>query len=127
MILDYLHLEGKNALVTGSRRGLGAAIAIALAEAGANVGCHGREKNGGEVGDEIRRHGRKTFYFAGDVTDAAACAAMIEKTVAEFGSIDILINNAGIIRRKPAHEHSMADWNDVIAADLTAVFRLAQV
>ncbi len=127
MILDYFHLEGKNALVTGSRRGLGAAIAIALAEAGANVGCHGREKNGGEVGDEIRRHGRKTFYFAGDVTDAAACAAMIEKTVAEFGSIDILINNAGIIRRKPAHEHSMADWNDVIAADLTAVFRLAQL
>jgi 2-dehydro-3-deoxy-D-gluconate 5-dehydrogenase len=127
MILDYFRLEGKNALVTGSRRGLGAAIAVALAEAGANVGCHGREKNAGEAGDEIRRLGRKTFYFAGDVTDAAACEAMIEKTVSDFGSIDILINNAGIIRRKPAHEHSMEDWNDVIAADLTAVFRLAQL
>jgi 2-dehydro-3-deoxy-D-gluconate 5-dehydrogenase len=127
MILDYFRLEGKNALVTGSRRGLGAAIAIALAEAGANVGCHGREKNGGEACDEIRRLGRRTFYFAGDVTDNAACEAMVEKTVRDFGSIDILINNAGIIRRKPAHEHSMQDWDDVIAADLTAVFRLAQL
>jgi 2-deoxy-D-gluconate 3-dehydrogenase len=127
MILDYFRLEGKNALVTGSRRGLGAAIAVALAEAGANVGCHGREKNGGDACDEIRRLGRKTFYFAGDVTDAVACEAMVEKTVSDFGSIDILINNAGIIRRKAAHEHSMQDWDDVIAADLTAVFRLAQL
>jgi 2-dehydro-3-deoxy-D-gluconate 5-dehydrogenase len=127
MILDSFRLDGKNALVTGSRRGLGAAIAVALAQAGANVGIHGREKNGGDACDEMRRLGRKTFYFAGDVTDAAACEAMIEKTVADFGSIDILINNAGIIRRKPADEHSMQDWNDVIAADLTAVFRLAQL
>jgi 2-deoxy-D-gluconate 3-dehydrogenase len=127
MILESFSLAGKNALVTGSRRGLGSAIAIALAEAGANVGCHGREADGDAVSAKIRAIGRKTFYLAGDVSEAATCAALVEKTVADFGSIDILINNAGMIRRAPAAEHSIEDWNAVIAADLTAVFRLSQL
>ena len=127
MILESFQLNGKNALVTGSHKGLGASIAIALAQAGANVGCHGRDPRPGRACDEIRALGKKTFYFAGDVADANVCSGLIEKTVSEFGSIDILVNNAGIIRRAPAVEHSVEYWNEVIAVDLTAVFRLSQL
>ena len=127
MSLESFLLNGRNALVTGSHRGLGAAIAIALGEAGANVGCHGRGPEPGHVCDELRALGKKTFYFAGDVADPKVCSGLIEKTVAEFGSIDILVNNAGMIRRAPAAEHSIEYWNEVIAVDLTAVFRLSQL
>src|SRR5712692_12111196 len=81
----------------------------------------------GEVCEEIRRLGRKAFYVAGDVADAAVCGELIEKTVGELGSIDILVNNAGIIRRAPAAEYSAEDWDEVIAVNLTAVFRLSQL
>ncbi len=127
MSLEAFQLTGKNALVTGSHKGLGAAIAVALADAGANVGCHGRDSKPGKVCDDILARGRKTFYFAGDVADGAVCAGLIEKTVAEFGSIDILVNNAGTIRRAPAVEYPMEQWNEVIAVNLTSVFRLSQL
>jgi 2-dehydro-3-deoxy-D-gluconate 5-dehydrogenase len=127
MSLESFQLNGRNALVTGSHRGLGAAIAIALGEAGANVGCHGRDPKPGRACDELRALGKKSFYFAGDVADPKVCSGLIEKTVAEFGSLDILVNNAGMIRRAPAAEHSMEYWNEVIAVDLTAVFRLSQL
>jgi 2-deoxy-D-gluconate 3-dehydrogenase len=125
--LEAFQLHGKNALVTGSRKGLGAAIAIALAQAGANVGCHGRDPNPGSACGEIRALGRKSFYSAGDVADAKVCSGLIEHTVAELGSIDILVNNAGTIRRAPAAEFSAEYWNEVIAVNLTAVFRLSQL
>lgn len=127
MILESFQLHGKKAVVTGSRRGLGKAIAIALAEAGADVLCHGREPDPGAVCDDIRRLGRKADYFAGDIAKVTVCEALVEKVTADFGSIDILVNNAGIIRRARAVEYSTDDWNDVIAADLTAVFRLSQL
>jgi 2-deoxy-D-gluconate 3-dehydrogenase len=127
MSFDVFRLNGKSALVTGSHKGLGAAIAIALAQAGANVGCHGRDPKPGNACDEIRALGRKTFYFAGDVTDSAVCVGLIEQTVAQFGSIDILVNNAGTIRRAPAAEFSADYWNEVIAVNLTAVFCLSQL
>lgn len=127
MSLEAFQLQGKNALVTGSRRGLGAAIALALAQAGANVACHGRDLKPGSVCEEIRALGRRTMYLAGDVADARVCSELVEKTVADFGSIDILVNNAGIIRRAPAAEHSAAGWDEVIAVNLTAVFRLSQL
>jgi len=126
MVLDHFRLDGKNALVTGSHRGLGAAIAIALAEAGANVACHGRSLEPGEAPDKIRGLGRKSAYFAGDIGDASVCVSLIEKTVREFGSLDILVNNAGIIRRAPAAEYSAADWDEVIATNMTSVFHLSQ-
>ena len=63
MAFDAFRLDGKNALVTGSRRGLGAAIAVALAKAGANLGCHGREAQAGSASDEVRALDRKTFTF----------------------------------------------------------------
>jgi 2-deoxy-D-gluconate 3-dehydrogenase len=120
-------LRGKNALVTGSNKGLGAAIAVALARAGANVGCHGRGPEPGSACEEIQAAGRKTFYFPGDVADQRVLPALVEKTVAEFGSLDILVNNAGTIRRAPAAEHSMEYWDEVMAVNLTAVFRLSQL
>src|SRR5271154_3549780 len=127
MSLEAFQLNGKSALVTGSHRGLGAAIAVALAQAGANVGCHGRDANPGPACEEIRAAGHKTFYFPGDLADAKVPAQLIEKTIAEFGSIDILVNNAGTIRRAPAAEYPAEFWDELIAVNLTAVFRLSQL
>jgi 2-deoxy-D-gluconate 3-dehydrogenase len=127
MSLEAFQLNGKNALVTGSHRGLGAAIAVALAKAGANVGCHGRDPNPGCASDEIRAAGCKTFYVSGDLADAKVPATLIEKTILEFGSIDILVNNAGVIRRAPASEYPTEFWDELIAVNLTAVFRLSQL
>ena len=103
--LEAFQLNGKNALITGSRRGLGAVIAVALAEAGANVGCHGRKPAPGATCDAISAAGRKTFHSSGDLANAKACTGPFEKTIAEFGSFDTLVNNAGAIHRAPA-----ADW-----------------
>src|ERR1700741_2797080 len=120
MVLDAFQLAGKNALVTGSRRGLGAAIAVALAQAGANVGCHGRDPDPGSSCDAISAIGRKTFYCSADLADPNACASLFEKGIAEFGSVDILVNNAGVIRRAPAAEYPMEFWDELIAIDLAA-------
>jgi 2-dehydro-3-deoxy-D-gluconate 5-dehydrogenase len=125
--LETFQLNGKNALVTGSHRGLGAAIAVALAKAGANVGCHGRDPNPGAACDEIRAAGRKTFYVSVDLADSKSYSGLIEKTLSEFGSIDILVNNAGTIRRAPAAEYPAEFWDELIAVHLTAVFRLSQL
>jgi 2-dehydro-3-deoxy-D-gluconate 5-dehydrogenase len=127
MSVEAFRLDGKNALVTGSHKGIGAAIAASLAKAGANVGCHGRDLNPGPACDEIRAAGRETFYFAGDVADPKVCLGLVAKTVAEFGSIDILVNNAGTIRRAPATEYPLEYWDESIAVNLTAVFCLSQL
>jgi 2-dehydro-3-deoxy-D-gluconate 5-dehydrogenase len=127
MVLEAFELNGKNALVTGSSRGLGAAIAIALAQAGANVGCHGRSADGKGTSEEIRQLGRKSFYLAGDMSDRELYPALIGKTVEEFGCIDILVNNAGTIRRAPAAEFPPDYWDELIAVNLTSVFRLSQL
>ena len=127
MNLEAFQMGGKNALVTGSHRGLGATIAVALAKAGANVGCHGRDPNPGVACDEVRAAGRKTFYFSADLANSNSCLALVEKTISEFGSIDILVNNAGVIRRAPAAEYPAAFWDELIAVNLTAVFHLSQL
>jgi len=102
-------------------------MAVALARAGANVACHGRDASPARACEEIRALGRKTFYFAGDVANAQVCVALIERTVAEFGSLEILINNAGTIRRASAEEYPAEFWDQVIAVNLTSVFRLSQL
>jgi 2-dehydro-3-deoxy-D-gluconate 5-dehydrogenase len=124
---EAFQLNGKNALVTGSHRGLGAAIAVALAKAGANVGCHGRDPKPGPSCEEIRAAKRRTFYLSADLANAKAPADLIEKTIAEFGCIDILVNNAGVIRRAPAAEYSAEFWDELITVNLTAVFHLSQL
>lgn len=125
--MDAFRLEGKNALVTGSQSGLGAGIARALAEAGANVGCHGLTPEPCGICGEVRQFGRKAFFISGDVAEEKVCAALIQRTVDEFGSIDILVNNAGTIRRAPAAEFPQQFWDEVIAVNLTSVFRLSQL
>jgi 2-deoxy-D-gluconate 3-dehydrogenase len=127
VILDAFRLDGKNALVTGSQSGLGAGIARALAEAGANVGCHGLTAQPCEICHEVRDLGRKAFYAAGDVADEKICTGLVQQMVEEFGSIDILVNNAGTIRRAPAAEFPLEYWDEVIAVNLTSVFRLSQL
>lgn len=126
LILDKFNLKGKSALVTGSSRGLGAGIAIALAEAGANVAVHGSTKPPQATLEQLQAIGAKAMGLVGDVGDAAVCSRLVEETVAHFGTIDILVNNAGIIRRSPAIDHSEADWKAVIDVDLSSVFRLMQ-
>jgi 2-dehydro-3-deoxy-D-gluconate 5-dehydrogenase len=124
--LDQFQLNGKKALVTGSSRGLGAAIAIALAEAGADVAVHGSSAPPEATRQKVMAAGAQSIALAGDVGDAQVCARLVEETVTGFGTIDILVNNAGIIRRSPAVEHSEEDWDAVIAVNLSSVFRLTQ-
>src|SRR3954468_17463060 len=126
MILDLFDLSGKNALVTGSQRGLGAGIALALAQAGANVGCHGLFPESEDICQEICKLGLKTFFMHGDVAVPQLCDDLVQRTIEEFGSIDILVNNAGTIKRAPAAEFPQEYWDEVIAVNLTSVFRLTQ-
>ncbi len=127
MPCDLFSLAGRNALVTGSRQGIGAAIAAALAAAGADVACHGRHAEAGEALERIRGLGRRAFYFAADLAEPQACAALVERAAAALGSVDILVNNAGAIRRAPAAEYAGEDWEALLAVNLSAVFRLSQL
>jgi 2-deoxy-D-gluconate 3-dehydrogenase len=127
VILDQFKLEGKVALVTGASAGLGQAIAIALAEAGADVVCHGNTRTPDVTLDAISRLDRQAFAVAGDLAKKETPSALIEVTIGKFGRIDILVNNAGTIRRAPAVDYSEEDWNTVIEVNLSAVFRLSQL
>jgi len=127
LILEAFRLDGKNALVTGSQSGLGAAIARALAQAGANVGCHGLTPEPCAICAEVHLFGRKAFFMSGDVAEERVCTDLVQRTVDEFGSIDILVNNAGTIRRAPAADFPLQYWDEVIAVNLTSVFRLSQL
>ena len=125
-ILDLFSLQGKNALVTGSSQGLGAGMAIAFAQAGANVTLHGYDAVLPSTAEEVKRTGVQSISIMGDVCDPEVCARLVDETVNAFGSIDILVNNAGTIRRAPAAEHSPEFWSAVIETNLNSVFRLSQ-
>jgi 2-deoxy-D-gluconate 3-dehydrogenase len=126
LILDSFSLKGKTALVTGSSRGLGAGIALALAQAGAQVALHGSKSVPEATQQQIAQTGARSIVLTGDLSDEAVCATLIEQVVAEFGTIDILVNNAGTIMRAPAAEHPMEYWHKVLATNLTSVFQLMQ-
>ena len=126
MILESFRLTGKNALITGSSRGLGAGIAAALAEAGANVALHGSQSVPAEVIERVAQTGARHVELAADLRHPDRCAELVEQTIEALGSIDILVNNAGITRRAPAVDYSPEDWDEVLAANLTSVFRLCQ-
>ncbi len=127
MILDQFKLKGKVALVTGASAGLGQAIAVALAEAGADMACHGNTRTRDATLEAISRVGRQAFAVAGDLAEKATPKALIDATIEKFGRIDILVNNAGTIRRAPAADYSEEDWHTVIEVNLSAVFRLSQL
>jgi 2-dehydro-3-deoxy-D-gluconate 5-dehydrogenase len=124
---DPFRLDGKVALVTGSASGIGAAIALELARAGADVMCHGKDDPGTAVAEQIRGLGRRAFALSADLADRATHAALVESTVKQLGRLDILVNNAGLIRRAPAVEYSDEDWDLLLEVNLSAVFRLSRL
>ncbi|HTN92694.1 MAG TPA: 2-dehydro-3-deoxy-D-gluconate 5-dehydrogenase KduD [Sorangium sp.] len=127
MTNDPFRLDGKVALVTGSAVGIGAAIATALARAGADISCHGKDEPGEATMAEIHKLGRRAIGTAADLSDRASHAELIGRTTAELGRIDILVNNAGLIRRSPAVEYSDEDWDLLIEVNLTSAFRLSRL
>ncbi len=125
--MNHFRLDGQRALVTGASRGIGAAIAVALAEAGADVACHGNSRAPDETAERVRALGRRAVSVRADLAAREAPAALSERVLAEFGGVDILVNNAGTIKRAPAVDFSEADWDLVLDVNLRSVFRLCQL
>ena len=127
-VLDSFRLDGKVALITGASRGLGQAIAVGLAEAGAEVAGLERSSDCGGTCEDVRALGRRYLTVSGDLETASVhdLNAIVQSVVDEFGRIDILVNNAGIIRRTPAIDYSEQDWDAVLQINLKAAFFLSQ-
>jgi 2-deoxy-D-gluconate 3-dehydrogenase len=127
-VLDRFKVVGKTALVTGCRRGIGKAMAIALAESGADiVGVSASlEEKGSAVEQEVLGRGRKFRGYACDFGDRKALYEFIARVKADFPVIDILVNNAGTILRKPAVEHPDEYWDRVMEVNLNSQFVLSR-
>ena len=121
-------LLGKTALITGASKGLGKAIALALAQAGAGIALVSRDRTKlNDVAAEIRGSGGNASVFVADVTDEAQVAQARDAVAAQFGdTLHILINNAGINIRKPVTDFTLAEWNSVLTTNLTSVFLLCR-
>ncbi|AXT50234.1 SDR family oxidoreductase [Aquimarina sp. BL5] len=127
-VLNKFNLEGKTALVTGCKRGIGFAMAVGLAEAGANIiGVSASlEKGGSEVSKAVEAVGKSFAAYQCDFSDRKALYAFIAEVKANHSQIDILVNNAGTILRAPAVEHSDEYWDQVIEVNQTAQFILTR-
>jgi 2-dehydro-3-deoxy-D-gluconate 5-dehydrogenase len=125
-VLDLFGLSGKTALVTGSSGGLGAAITMALAEAGADVICHGNLRPAEETCRKVQRIGRRATAIRADLSRPSGAEELFEKA-RSFAGIDILVNNAGTIRRAPAHQFALEDWDLVLQVNLKSLFQLSQL
>ncbi|MGE0595886.1 MAG: 2-dehydro-3-deoxy-D-gluconate 5-dehydrogenase KduD [Hyphomonadaceae bacterium] len=125
MSSNAFDLSGKVALVTGANVGLGQAIALALAEAGADIASVSR-RPATETRALVEARGRRLLGIEADLGSIKPIAGIVERTVAELGALDILVNNAGIIRRADSIDFSEADWDAVIDTNLKSVFFLAQ-
>ncbi|MBM3871053.1 MAG: SDR family NAD(P)-dependent oxidoreductase, partial [Verrucomicrobia bacterium] len=120
-------LAGQVALVTGAGRGIGRAIALKFASAGADVFCISRtQENSEKVATEIRALGRRAWALAVDVADAAAVATAAETALKEAGKVDILVNNAGVTRDGLLMRMSDADWDTVINTNLKGAFNFTK-
>ncbi|TFG64343.1 MAG: 2-dehydro-3-deoxy-D-gluconate 5-dehydrogenase KduD [Spirochaetales bacterium] len=126
MILEKFRLDGRVALITGSGTGLGEGIAVALAEAGADIAgvynTHPPEK----AKAEVEKLGRRFLQIQADLISIKPVPRIIESAVSHFGRLDILVNDAGIIRRTASLEYSEKDWDDVININLKSLFFLCQ-
>ena len=118
-------LTGRIAAVTGANTGIGQGIAIALAEAGADVALVGRTP-AEETAEKVRALGRRAVIVGANLSTISPVGQVVEQTLTELGGLDILVNNAGIIRRSDALEFSEEDWDAVIDTNLKSVFFLCQ-
>ncbi|MCE5256860.1 MAG: 2-dehydro-3-deoxy-D-gluconate 5-dehydrogenase KduD [Spirochaetaceae bacterium] len=125
MILDSFRLDGKVAIVTGSARGLGQGIAIALAEAGADIAGI-RNSGSTETQAQVEKLGRRFLDIQADLLSIDPVPRIVEETLAAFGRIDILVNDAGIIRRQDAVDFTVKDWDDVMNINVRTLFFLSQ-
>lgn len=127
-VVDRLSLQGRSALVTGASRGLGKSLAIALAEAGANVVVTSREavEEGHSVAEQIRSLGVDSYSELADVTDRAAIGSAVDRAVERWGSLDIVVANAGIGIDVNAEDMTEAQWDRLMDVNLKGVFFTAQ-
>ncbi len=125
MILDDFRLDGKIALVTGGTKGLGRAMALGLAQAGADLALVSRSPNP-ELAAEIESLGRRCFHHAADLTEREQIKGVIPAVAGEMGGLDILVNDAGINRRYPVTEFPEEEWSRVLEIQLNATFLLSQ-
>ncbi|KAI9734276.1 MAG: hypothetical protein M1834_002380 [Cirrosporium novae-zelandiae] len=123
---ELFSLKGKNALVTGATRGIGAEMAIALAEAGADIMLVQRDENNTSTKSKIEALGRKSVIYTCDLCSAESVKALTPKILKDGKQIDILLNCAGIQRRHPSRVFPDEDWNEVLQVNLTAVFTLCR-
>ena len=126
--MSLFDLNGKVAVVTGGTTGLGHAIAVGLAEAGAEVVPSSRRmEQVGIVAAEIEKLGRKSMRVTSDVLDRASVQALHDAVLKEFGKVDILVNAAGVTHKSPTLEESEAEWSRVVETNLTGTLRACQI
>ena len=123
--LDFFSLHGKNAVVTGGNSGLGQAFAVALAKAGANILIASYIEDNGETQKAIETSGARYAFVKSDITETGEPKKIVEACVRQLGSIDILVNCAGICNIKDVLEFSREQWDPMLAVNLTAAFELS--
>ena len=121
-------LTGRVALVTGGGRGIGRAVALALAEAGADIAVnyHSRESEAGQVKSQVESYGCRCITVRADVSVAADVSRMVQRVEEELGAVSILVNNAGIARAQSLEEITEKDWDEIIDVNLKSVFLVTQ-
>lgn len=118
-----MRLDGRSALVTGAGQGIGRAFAHALGEAGARVAVIDLSKQrSNDVADELREKGIESIAITTDVTEQGAAESFVRRVIAEWGSLEIAVNNAGVNRNSPAEDTSADEWDAVMALNLRSVF-----
>jgi NAD(P)-dependent dehydrogenase (short-subunit alcohol dehydrogenase family) len=127
-VMDRLRLDGRVALVTGAKRGLGRAFARALAESGARVAISARDRTEGEsTAAELRAAGLEVVAVTGDVTRYEEVEAMVSRVETALGPIDVLVNNAGVCEHRPALDVTPASWREVLSVNLDGLWFCCQV
>ncbi|WP_114951383.1 2-dehydro-3-deoxy-D-gluconate 5-dehydrogenase KduD [Sphingosinicella terrae] len=123
--MNPFDLSGRVAIVTGANTGIGQGLALALAEAGADVALAGRTP-AEDTAERVRGLGRRALVVPADFATTAPVQAVVDRTIGELGGLDILVNNAGIIRRADALDFTEEDWDSVIDTNLKSLFFLCQ-